>query len=78
MEFPVYRKYANNKSYFKITSETRFDELKVTGKLIERYPFEAKIYPDRVFIQDMLAMENDHWIESSEKEFEELEKCLPS
>jgi len=77
MNFPVYRKYPNDKSYFRITSKDRFDELKVTGSLIELYLFEAKIHPDRMFISDMMAMENGHWVESSASEFEALFARLP-
>ncbi len=72
MEYPVYRKYPNDKSFFKINSESHFDELKLTGDKAEIHHFEAKIHPDRVFIQDMIAMENEHWTASTAKEFEEV------
>ncbi|MEZ4722647.1 MAG: hypothetical protein R2813_12300 [Flavobacteriales bacterium] len=72
ISFPVYRKYSNGKSLFKIISETRFDELKLTGKLVQLHEFEAKIYPDRQLIQDMIEMKNGFWEESSETEFQSI------
>lgn len=72
MEFPIYRKYNNNKSFFKIDSLDHFTELKLTGKRVEKHSFQAKIHPDRVFIQDMIEMLGGHWVESSEEEFLEV------
>lgn len=70
--FPIFRKYDNDKSFFKIESADRFVELKLTGSRVEEFVFEAKIHPDRVFIQDMIAMENGHWVESNKAEFEDI------
>lgn len=54
MQFPQYRKYPNEASYFRIESPEVFEELKKIGErwTIERY--EAKILPDRNFIHDLL------------------------
>jgi len=70
MKFPVFRKYSNNKSFFRIDSMDTFLEIKLTGSKKEEHGFEAKIHPDRVFIQDMIAMTNGYWEESTEEEFE--------
>lgn len=70
MEFPVYRKYPNEKHFFRIRSETAFDELFIMGSRYGLYEKEAKTYPDRIFIQDMLEMKDGNWAESSEEEFE--------
>jgi len=43
----------------------------LTGKLAELHHFEAKILPDRNFIQDMIGMNNGFWMESDAQEFEE-------
>lgn len=72
LNFPIYRKYDNDKSFFRIDSVEHFIELKLTGKLKEKFEFKAKIHPDRVFIQDMISMENGHWVESTKEEFEEV------
>lgn len=76
MTFPIYRKYPNNKSFFKITSTARFEEVKLTGPRAELHIFEAKIFPDRQFIQDMIDMQGGFWVESSEKEFSVEEKKI--
>jgi hypothetical protein len=73
MLFPIYRKYGNNKSFFKILDNDHFIELKLTGLLVEKHLFEAKILPDRNFIQDMISMHNGHWEEATAEEFEALE-----
>jgi hypothetical protein len=70
LNFPLFRKYPNNKSFFKITDEDRFEELKRTGPLKDHFEFKAKIHPDRVFIQDMIEMTNGFWVESSAEEWE--------
>lgn len=72
LEFPLYRKYSNNKSYFKVVSKSKFIELKITGSLIERFEFEAKILPDRNFIQDMLNLEKGFWESIDAEEWEEV------
>ncbi len=72
MNFPIYRKYDNDKSFFKITSSEHFLELKITGSQKEEFEFKVNIHPDRIFIQDMIAMENRHWVESSAEEFEQI------
>ena len=72
LEFPVYRKYSNNKSYFKDESAANFRELKITGSLIESFDFEAKILPDRNFIQDMLNLENGYWEPIDKEEWDAI------
>lgn len=72
MQFPVYRKYANGKSYFRVNSESHFTEVMFIGKRKEVYEFYAKIFPDVMLIKDMLAMENGSYEESSEAEFEQI------
>ena len=70
MQFPVYLKYKNNASFFKIISFEELEELKYTGKILELYHFKAKILPDRNYIADLLK-ENSPYVEKiSEKEFE--------
>lgn len=76
MEFPIHRKYPNEKHFFRIRSETAFDELYIMGSRYALYAKEAKNYPDRLFILDMIEMKDGNWEASSEEEFEEiLERC---
>lgn len=76
MNFPLYRKYKNEKSYFKIVSENQFQELMFIGQRIEVYDFYAKIFPDFRMIQDMILMENDSYDEITEEEFESRKPSL--
>lgn len=55
MDFPLYRKYANEKSYFKIDSSNEFIELKLIGKTFVKYSFNAAQYPEKIMIQDLIA-----------------------
>lgn len=54
-EFPIYRKYKNNKSYFKIINPRLFEEVQALGnKRIIRIT-EAKQFPEIVFISDLIS-----------------------
>jgi hypothetical protein len=70
-EFPIYRKYSNEKSYFKVISESEFEEIQVLGKSCSIHQFEAKILPDRNYVQDLIANDKGHWIEIEANEYEE-------
>ena len=52
--FPVYRKYKNNKNFFKIINENEFDEINFIGSKTVVTKHIAKILPDRNFISDLL------------------------
>jgi hypothetical protein len=54
ISFPVYRKYKNNKNFFKIINENEFEEISFIGKKIVVIKHLAKILPDRNFIADLL------------------------
>ena len=73
--FPQYRKYKNNKSYFKISSLTEWEEIQIIGSNYLLSKFEVKIMPDRNFIQDMLFDYASNWDVIEEKEYlEQLNK----
>ena len=69
VNYPQYRKYKNNKSYFKIISAEGFEEIRATGEKYFLYQFTAKILPDRNFISDMLQNHNDYWEIITESEY---------
>ena len=52
--FPTYRKYNNNKNFFKIISQSEFDEISFIGNKVMVTKHIAKILPDRNFIFDLL------------------------
>jgi len=72
--FPLYRKYHNNKSYFKVLSDDAFEEIQLLGKRCLVYTFKAKILPDRYLIKDMIELEGGRWIEISPEEYNEVSK----
>jgi hypothetical protein len=74
--YPLYRKYSNNKNYFKIISQDEFEEIQVMGNKYSLHKFKASILPDRNFINDMINDYHSNWIEISEKEYKEVEQKL--
>ena len=69
MSYPIYRKYADGLTYFKITSDSEFQELKRQGKYYSLSNFRCKIHPDRVFMNDLIACSDGFIIMSNESEF---------
>lgn len=67
--FPIFRKYNNNNNYFKIISNSQFEELIIIGKKYVITNKNAAILPDRNFIQDMIVNENGTWLEIFEEEY---------
>jgi hypothetical protein len=75
-EFPQYRKYPNNKHFFKIISKDEFYEIAIMGTHYSIHHKVAKILPDRNLILDLLACENSPAVLSSEVEYDKmLEYC---
>lgn len=68
-KFPVYRKYTNNNTYFKILSENEFEELQFIGSLRHLFTITAHQYPERLRIMDMIACKDEIWQPISEDEY---------
>ncbi|MDF2447503.1 MAG: hypothetical protein K0R26_7 [Bacteroidota bacterium] len=54
MDFPAYRKYKNNKHFFKIINDHEFEEIRFIGSKAVIELHVARILPDRNFIYDLL------------------------
>jgi uncharacterized pyridoxamine 5'-phosphate oxidase family protein len=54
MKFPLYRKYKNNKSYFKIINPGRFEEIQFIGKRKMIKQTDAVLFPEKLFIKDLV------------------------
>jgi hypothetical protein len=69
INFPVYRKYKNNKSYFKIIQPKLFEEIQIIGskKIIKEV--EAKQFPEMLFISDLILNYSEMADEISEEEY---------
>lgn len=75
--FPIYRRYSNNKSWFKVLADDAFEEIQVMGPYYSIHHFQAKILPDRNFIADMIALEGNSWEEVTEADYQGfLKKCM--
>lgn len=77
INFPVYRKYKNNRSYFKIISPDAFDEIRVIGSKSIVNTTEAKVYPEILFIKDMLLNYSAMMEVISEAEYNERLPAKP-
>lgn len=74
MQFPQYRKYKNNKHFFKIISHAEFDEIHFIGTKVIVTKHHAKILPDRNLIQDLLHDVGKTCELSSEEEYKQYLK----
>jgi len=54
INFPVYRRYKNKASYFKIVSPVLFEEVMLIGakKLVKTT--EANLFPEKMFVHDLV------------------------
>lgn len=69
--FPIFRKYSHNRTYFRINSKENFDELTIIGSFYIFRNQQALIYPEFTLIIDMIENHNNNWISINENEFEE-------
>ncbi len=69
--YPQYRKYPNEKAYFKVISEKEFEELLWGHGGWTRRIYKAGILPDYNYIYDLTFDYSKHWMEISREEYEE-------
>ena len=74
--YPQYRKYSNNRSFFKIISSEEFEEIKLNGNKAYLHFFKAKILPDRNFIYDLTFDFDKHWLKIDANEYEEIKNSI--
>jgi hypothetical protein len=74
INFPVYRKYKNNKSYFKIIQADLFEEIQIIGskKIVKQT--KATQYPEMVFIRDLVFNYTEMALEITEEEYLQSKK----
>ena len=68
MSFPMYRKYVNDKSYFKLISDKQFEEIQIIRKTAELFLITANQYPEKLRIMEMKEASN-HWCEIDASEY---------
>jgi hypothetical protein len=74
ISYPQFRKYPNNKAYFKILSPTEWEEILVVGSKHLFHHFIVKILPDRNYIHDMTFDYENNWVKIEEGEYEMVRK----
>jgi hypothetical protein len=67
--FPVYRKYRNNRHFFKILSGKSFEEKQVVGKKVFVHVVNATQLPEFNLIYDLVFNFQDFGIEITEDEY---------
>ena len=72
MKFPLYRKYFNELSFFKIISEKEFEEKQKIGSLVHKHHVIASQFPEMLRIKDMAACKDGIWKEMSKTEYDLL------
>lgn len=75
IKYPQYRKYRNNRSFFKIISDKNWEEIQIIGNNFFLHQFTVKIMPDRNYLSDMTFDYKENWELISEEEYEQ-KKCL--
>ena len=73
LDFPQYRKLANEKSHYEIRDDRHFIEKQIIGKQVFTIEIEAKQYPEILRIQDMLNCE-EGFLLSTKALFESIGK----
>lgn len=72
IKYPLFRKYAHEKTYFKVISADEFEELQLLGGKVVVHLFKAKILPDRNYIYDLTFDYETNWVVCSEEEYEKV------
>lgn len=72
IQFPVYRKYKNNKSYFKIINPQHFEQVQIVGAKKFISQTEAKLFPEMSFVRDLLFNYEEMAVEIEEREYLEI------
>ncbi len=70
--FPVYRRYKNGRSYFKIINERSFEEVRPLGASRIVTVTEAKQFPEINFIRDLVFHYSDMAEVISAEEYEKF------
>ena len=74
IQFPVYRKYKNNTSYFKILSRHQFEEIQIIGTKAKLNIITARQFPEMNHIYDLVYNHEGLGLEITENEYLEVFK----
>ena len=74
IQFPVYRKYKNNTSFFKVISRTNFEEIQLIGIKAKLNSITATQFPEMNHIFDLVYNYTNFGSEITENEWLEVLK----
>lgn len=72
--YPQYRKYSHERTYFKIISESEWEEIQIMGSKYHIQRFKATILPDRNYIYDLTFDYKNNWLEIDADEYEQIKR----
>ena len=76
ISYPQYRKYPNERAFFKIISADEWEEIQVMGSNYSFHQFKVNIFPDRNYLHDLTFDYEKNWVAIEEDEYEKVkEKC---
>ncbi len=70
INFPVYRMYKNGLSYFKVMSPVLFEEVQIIGSRRVVHVTEAKLFPEKTFVHDLVFNYKEMALEITGAQFE--------
>lgn len=71
-EFPLYRKYCNAQTYFKVESSKVLIERQILGNKYFENKIVASQYPEMLKIQDLIKLADAAYCASSKEEYESI------
>lgn len=71
-DFPQYRMLSNGKSFYKITNDRHFEEVKLVGTRVFKQEFTATQYPEILRIEDMLGGMDGIYLTIDEAKWEKI------
>jgi hypothetical protein len=72
INFPTYRKYKNNKRFYKIINNKEFEEIQLIGSKIIIHHHIATQLPEFNLINDLISCHEGNALVISEEEYEEM------
>ena len=72
--FPVYRRYKNGKSYFKIINENTFEEVRSLGSRRLVSVTVARLFPEKNFIRDLVFNYQEMAEQITMEEYEDFKR----
>lgn len=72
INFPTYRKYKNNKRFYKIINKREFEEIQVIGSKVIINHFIATQLPEFNLINDLISCHEQNAVVINEEEYEKM------